>query len=70
MSVASTETYSPYPPSEVESPAPMSSPLATRTTITRTSTPRGTQSKSETAKEDGDVKLKNFFQSLLVNKGK
>jgi hypothetical protein len=71
-SVASTpgpENFSPYPSSEIESPAPSISPLASRTTIARTSTPRGTPSKPvETA--DGDDKLKNFFQSLLVNKGK
>lgn len=39
--------------------------------IQRVSTPRGTPTKgAEHGHGDGDDKLKNFFQSLLVNKGK
>jgi hypothetical protein len=69
------EDFSPYPSSEVDSPAPNSSPLIkqSRALFARTSTPRGTPSRSEredNVQGDGDDKLKNFFQSLLVNKGK
>ena len=62
VSTPGPENFSPFP--ETESP----SPLVSRTTIARTSTPR-TQSKPVES-GDGDDKLKNFFQSLLVNKGK
>lgn len=74
-SVASTPGPETYPPSEIDSPAPTMSPLERqRPFIARTSTPRGTPSKlgkgGETTQAEGDDKLKNFFQSLLVNKGK
>jgi len=50
------------------------SPLAVQgrpAMIQRVSTPRGTPTKgAENGQGDGDDKLKNFFQSLLVNKGK
>ena len=75
-SVVSTPGPETYPPSEIDSPAPVMSPLERqRPLIARTSTPRGTPSKAaskggETSQAEGDDKLKNFFQSLLVNKGK
>ena len=69
-----SEGYSsPYVGGE-ETPGANSSPLAARErpSIVRSSTPRrDTRSvKEETNTTDGDAKLKNFFQSLLVNKGK
>jgi hypothetical protein len=67
VSTPGSDTYSPYPSSEIN-PSVVSSPLVTqsRTTVVRQPSPR-TPSKTET---DGDEKLKNFFQSLLVNKGR
>ena len=53
----------------MELPVETRSPLGTRPLIARTSTPR-TSSKTNESHSDGDDKLKNFFQSLLVNKGK
>lgn len=75
MSTPGSESYSPYPmsSSEITSPVPMASPLITqqRSTIVRQSTPRTPGKTTETSQStDGDQKLKNFFQSLLVNKGK
>ena len=77
MSVGSpgSESFSPYPGSEVDSPAPSSSPLLTQNRppmIARQSTPRTASPAraAESGRSDGDDKLKNFFQSLLVNKGK
>ena len=79
-SVISTPGPETYPPSEIDSPAPIASPLERqRPLIARTSTPRGTprgtpskvaSKGGETSQAEGDDKLKNFFQSLLVNKGK
>ena len=59
--------------SEVDSPAIGGSPVRERerpAMIARTSTPRGTPGRAAEPQADGDDKLKNFFQSLLVNKGK